>query len=673
MRLPQPKSKVEIYEQFGYDVTSTNGNELIGNCVFCGKEKHFYINKLNAAFSCKRCGEEGSWRYFLEKFYHKHKIKDDTLYRQLMVKRQIPLPALRNWNFAYYNNKYFLPAYDINSEVTDLRLWKPGGKEHSTKGGNVGIVNLPELLEDTSAPVYICEAYFTAIALDWLLKRTGEKGVVISTCGANTFREDWMYHFHDRDVIIVFDHDDAGYGDINGLKVKGSRKVEARLKNSAKSIKFVTWPESLKKGYDVRDFIQTHKANPYNGLKIFKGYIGKHRDDGKEPLVDPEKQQEIENVKITEIIDLAAHTIRFNSNLRDGLKLSLATAFSVNLRGDCPVWLFLVGAPGSGKTLLLGMFETSKRCIWESTLSSTALISGWGLGRNQLDPSILARINNRCLVLKDFTEVLSKGEGEREDIFGILRGGYDGRVSRPFGTGTRTYVCHFTFLAGVTHQIKAFSHTPLGERFLRYNITGIEDDDDILDTALDMQIFREERSTGLQDSVANFLLKDHDLSSERLVSLIPGWFKTRIKPLAKTIVNLRAAVTRFDRGSRMGQVAYKPVIERPNRIASQLLNLGLSLAIIQDKPVIDEDDYRLLCQVGLDTIDSYTTDIIKYMIANGGSIAKSEIRTHLKIKEMQHYVQDLDLLNLIERNGQDNIHVKKVIKDLWLRSGLNEL
>ena len=244
MRLLQTTSKEAIiYEQFGYDISSTAGNEVIGNCVFCNKDNHFYVNKNTLAFSCKRCGQEGSWRYFLKKFYEKHIISKERC-KFLSQKRGIPLPGIERWKFAEYNGKFFLPAYDTNLEVSDLRMWKAGGKEHSIKGGKVGLVNLLEVGQHESEPIYICEAYFTAIALDWLLKRTGKKGVVVSTGGANTFREDWMYHFNGRKAIVCFDHDEAGYGKIHNMKATGSKKVEARIQNSAKSVSFVTWPKN---------------------------------------------------------------------------------------------------------------------------------------------------------------------------------------------------------------------------------------------------------------------------------------------------------------------------------------------------------------------------------------------------------------------------------------------
>lgn len=35
-------------------------NHYIANCPFCGKPKHFYINRSSQLFDCKKCGEEGN-------------------------------------------------------------------------------------------------------------------------------------------------------------------------------------------------------------------------------------------------------------------------------------------------------------------------------------------------------------------------------------------------------------------------------------------------------------------------------------------------------------------------------------------------------------------------------------------------------------------------------------
>lgn len=45
----------------------TRSGQYIGTCPYCGKEKHFYINKKTQAWDCKKCGVTGSIYKLLKK------------------------------------------------------------------------------------------------------------------------------------------------------------------------------------------------------------------------------------------------------------------------------------------------------------------------------------------------------------------------------------------------------------------------------------------------------------------------------------------------------------------------------------------------------------------------------------------------------------------------------
>ena len=42
------------------ETKSKQNPQYIGTCPWCGKEKHFYINKHTQLFDCKKCGVNGS-------------------------------------------------------------------------------------------------------------------------------------------------------------------------------------------------------------------------------------------------------------------------------------------------------------------------------------------------------------------------------------------------------------------------------------------------------------------------------------------------------------------------------------------------------------------------------------------------------------------------------------
>ena len=71
MKNIQTISDVELKDILHIDQETRSG-QYICTCPFCGKEKHFYINKKTQMFDCKKCGEFGNiykLLRFLDKTY----------------------------------------------------------------------------------------------------------------------------------------------------------------------------------------------------------------------------------------------------------------------------------------------------------------------------------------------------------------------------------------------------------------------------------------------------------------------------------------------------------------------------------------------------------------------------------------------------------------------------
>jgi len=46
---------IKPFIQHGFIPLETRDNQIIGDCIFCGKEKKFYVNKQSKAWDCKVC------------------------------------------------------------------------------------------------------------------------------------------------------------------------------------------------------------------------------------------------------------------------------------------------------------------------------------------------------------------------------------------------------------------------------------------------------------------------------------------------------------------------------------------------------------------------------------------------------------------------------------------
>jgi len=150
----------------------------------------------------------------------------------------------------------------------------------------------------------------------------------------------------------------------------------------------------------------------------------------------------------------------------DVLPVILGAKVAHGFHGTSP-WVLIVAPPSGTTTELL-------RALWRvpgvSPLSElTARTFASGLDTHGEDPSLLNRLKDEVLVLKDFTTILEVHREERQAILAQLRELFDGRFDKVWGTGKELHwQGHLGFIAGVTPVIDSYHSvlSVLGERFL---------------------------------------------------------------------------------------------------------------------------------------------------------------------------------------------------------------
>jgi len=145
-------------------------------------------------------------------------------------------------------------------------------------------------------------------------------------------------------------------------------------------------------------------------------------------------------------------------------------AIALTWRSENPLWSQIIGAPSSGKTAHISLYQDWHKVKMVSRLTKNSLISGFrSEDKPKEDPSFLKELDGKLLIIKDFTTILQSPKEERDSVIGQLRDIFDGNASRVFGTiGLQEYKVKFNLLLAVTNVIDSFHsvNQQLGERFI---------------------------------------------------------------------------------------------------------------------------------------------------------------------------------------------------------------
>lgn len=335
------------------------------------------------------------------------------------------------------------------------------------------------------------------------------------------------------------------------------------------------------------------------------------------------------------------------------VKLIIAMVVSHRLPCD-PVWCFIVGSSGAGKTEFVNSIQDTKNVYPLSTLTSKTFVSG--MKRNDKEPSLLFRIGSGIIVLEDFTTITSENREELGAIMGQLRAIYGGRFSKAFGTGeTMEWEGKITLLCGATYAIHSIreQYAAMGERFLIYNLI----QPDRIEAARramsnqgkgDLQARRKE----ISQIVGNYL--DNELIIPETIPQLDNALTEELLELAELATRARSAVERDWRSPNKDiTAAYDP--EMPTRFAGQLQTIAQSLMVVNQncgmpEGTLTEEDHHILYKMTLDSINSNKRKVLQEL-ARYDVIETAGLATKMKFptSTTRRWLEDLNALKIVER------------------------
>lgn len=661
----------ETFAQHGVALTAVGQTQYRGDSPFAppgtGQGK-FYVHRLTGLFDCKVSSISGNLQtFFAEKSKRNEANFRGVVAQKLAAARKLPIRALRAWRMGWDGRQYTYPLAAYGDKCYDLRRYQLDGKEKATTGGRVffGGVVVPQ-----AAEVFLTEGGWDGMALWEMFQVAGEAGgetavetgetgeaageagapaTVLSVPGAGSFPTSAAAWFAGKKVRVCYDNDEPGR--------RGAYRIQKALGPVAAELLYVTWPDGLPEGFDVRDFYTNGKT-----LAEFRTLLKPECPGGFAPLAVPPVEQEI--AKLTGPGLLPAEVLkRYRKYLYlphpEVLDVVYGAVFANRLDGD-PIWLFLVAPSGGTKTELILSLSDAPLIRSISSLTPHTLVSGAFRENGGGDPSLLPQLNGRVLCIKDFTTILSMPQQARDEIFGTLREVYDGRFEKSWGTGlARRYDAKFGIIAGVTPLIEKFSasNTVMGERFIKYRIPRagrLQSDDSIIDAAL-ANLNRETKMRADLQACSKEILS-RAVSKEAAPEL-PVDIRVKVRKLAQWVAALRGAVLR-ERYTQI--VEYKPTAEVGTRLAKQFAKLAQGIALYHYKDMVDPEIYQIVLAIARGTVPDRPEGLIRRMYLGEREAAERGeappaytalelgAKTQLDERTCQAVLMDLTLLRVVK-------------------------
>lgn len=698
--------KLRPYLIHGVDLSySDHSKEAVGECPFCNRIKKFSVNIETGKFRCFVCGEQGNISEFIKALYSEslHATTEND-YKTLAKRRNFKNhETVQKWGAvkSIINDSWLVPGFNADRELKTLYIW--GNKLFPTP--TLGHYIQGMWLEDNSEKVYVTEGFWDGVAWSELVDDT-----VVSLPGSSVFFADWLKVFEGKDVYILLDNDHPKKSSATGKMVppagyEGSKRITGCLGKIPKSINYLKWGEegydkSIPTKTDIGDYLAgKHLNKKVSRSKLLQELIKK---------ISPVDTEWIESGSIalasketgdivpipcsswTQLIDSwQFEGFQWIEELDIGLSVMLACSTSTQTVDD-QLWVKVISPPSSGKSVLCEALSVSKKYVLPKST-----IRGFhsGYGGSEEDHSLAAQVGGMTLITKDgdtliqspnLPQILSEGR----DLYDtVSRTSYRTGKNHDY-TGKR-----FTWILAGTKSLREIDQSELGVRFLDCVI--IED----IDLKLERLISRT-KAKGVISNI-NKKPKEGDTQSNypedmvNAMALTGGYLeylrnnskklyselRENIKSLPpkkqasieSTILDFALYVA-FSRARPADFAEDKAEREMSARLTGQLTKLALSLAVVMNKKIIDEEVLKRTCKVSCDTGRGTTADIIK-CISDSGEEGMTEKDIAKKTKQSQKFTQNLlrFLVNIKAIYWDEVKHGRMMVRKYHLSSTMKRL
>lgn len=330
------------------------------------------------------------------------------------------------------------------------------------------------------------------------------------------------------------------------------------------------------------------------------------------------------------------------------LDVAIAVVVSTFVKCDA-IWLLIIGPSSGGKSEIVNLFNKIDFTEPISELTENTLLSG--LNNTGTETSLLNKLGSLgCLLMKDYTSILSMRREKQEVIMGQLREVYDGAYEKKTGNGKNPkWKGKMCFLGGVTEAV--YNEDAESASMGRRNIYYVLPEQDRIQTTKRARENRRnldiaERREHLQDLMKE-LVEDMVANLPNIMPPAPTEFEDKIIHLADFVTKVRTTNIRDFRGElKLGTSE-----EMPMRMSEQLNALASIMQYMYDGELTDNVQ-KTIIKIALDSIPKQKRMALRLLSQYNSTTTKSVALTlRYPTETVKEWLEDLHYLGVIYRIG----------------------
>lgn len=648
-------------------------DEATGECVFCGKLK-FGVDVKTGVFRCLVCGTGnvkggGNATVFVREVWARAR-QDEGLYRTLAEGRGLlRWQTLQEWGVRFAaDGTPLLPGYNAEGKLVQLYRYvrdRTSGKGILYPTPTLGHGFHRAAWDAKRQEVWVVEGPWDGMALQEAMAhaRRDPDGLAFTTSGSTVARQvnvmavpgcgsigdpfkRWSPVLGGKRVSLLFDSDHPREHNGKVVEPAGFTAIKRAVgllgiaDDKPKEVRYLRWGDdgydpNVPSGYDLRDALRdgndaAERVRILGGLlarvhPVPETFVPGQRLPDSGSAGGEEGDVEIHCRPCDSwktLVNSCRKAMRWTDGLDVTFSAMLACITSTKLLGS-PCWLQVISPPSTGKTILCEALTTNRKFI-KAVSTLRGFHSGYQTDADGTeDHSLVSKIYDMTLITKDGDTLLKSPNldqilSEARDVYdGASRTSFRNKRSKDY-TGIR-----MTWLLCGTSSLRTMDSSELGERFLKCVIMdGIDEglEDDIVWRVVN----RAHRNMSFEAD--GTFESQHDSDAVEMMQLAGGYvgyLRTNARDLASQVTfseeRLRecgklgrfVSYMRARPSKTQDEVADR---EMPARLAEQLTRLAHCLAVVLNRPEVDDEVMRRVRKVAVDTAAGVTADLARSLI-----------------------------------------------------------